>query len=280
MLGFSIRRGRLLRKRRRIAATRLTLVMIFAACVAVFTAEWREYAQSEASLVAADFPIIAVFPTNTDSTEAAFTARQFGALYYIGESLNIPAVESWNKISAQISDLDEITEGNPLPATARITLRPEYCSREIIQEAVAELRRIAPDCEVKFDAVRAEYAVSRIENINRLIYLGLSLPAIFIALLLYFALRAERLSDPDEDRALAAMGAGRLFMALPHIVFAVISGVYGLVTVLAFRYVATFLPNGIPLVPTSSFADTAVLSAAVFGIYAVLSVATSFSRVK
>lgn len=280
MLGFSIHRGRLLRKRRRVAAVRLTLVMIFAACVAVFTVEWREYVQSEALLAAADFPIIAIFPTNTDSTDAAFTARQFGTLYYVGESRNISAAESWNKISVRINEINKITDGNPLPAVARITLRPEYCRLDIIKEAVAELRRIAPNCEVKFDAVRAEYAVSRIENINRLIYLGLSLPAIFIALLLYFALRAERLSDPDEGRALAAMGAGRLFMALPHIVFAVISGVYGLVIVLAFRYVATFLPNGFLLVPTSSFADTVILSAVVFGIYSVLSVATSFSRVK
>lgn len=269
-----------MRKRRRAAAMRLTLVMAFAAFVAFFIAEWYEYTQSDALHVTNDFPIIVVFPVNTDSTDAAFTTRQFGALYYVGEVRNIPAAESWKKVSAEISELSKLTEGNPLPAIARITLRPEYCRRAIIQEATAELRRIAPNCEVNFDVLRAEYAVTRIENINRLIYTGLLLSALFMVLLLYFALRAERLRDPDESRALAAMGAGRLFMALSHIIFAVISGMYGLVVAIAIRFAIGFLPSGGPFVPMSSFTDAAMLSTAVFGAYVLISIAVAFNQGK
>lgn len=273
MLGFSLRRGRLLLKRRRAAAFRLFFVALCAYFTALLAAEWRAEMREEAKQAAASFPILAVFPTAADSADAHFTARQFGALYYVDSSAITSASEAWEKMSETAGNLASVLGGNPFPAVARVTLQPEYCTPDVIAEAVAEMRRIAPECEIISDPALAARATARVEYLDTSATAGIIAAAALITLLIYFTLRAEHLRDPDEARALTAMGAGRLFMALPHAFFAVYSGIMAAAAAAVFRLAAEFLP----LYPLrASLADSATLIAAVYALYFFLSVATSF----
>lgn len=276
MLGFSIHRGRMLVRRRRSAAVRLGLVAFFGVAVALFVAEWREGQHREAASVAAKFPVVVVFPPSTDSTDAHFTARQITALYYISDAIVTPAAVALDTISKTAEGLADIIAGNPFPAIARVTLHPEFCTIENITEAAAEIRRIAPECEVKFSHALAGETVTRLKDISVKLTTGIVFTGILMLLLFYFALRSEHLRDPEERRALAAMGAGRLFMALPHIVFSVIAGTVGVVAAIASRTILEFIPETIIRPFEQSLIDSALLAAAVFGIFFIVSTLTAF----
>lgn len=263
-------------RRRRSAAVRLALVTFFAVAVALFVAEWRLGQQQEAVNAAAKFPIVVVFPLHTDSTDVHFTARQITALYYISSAVVTPAAAALDTISKTAEGLADIIGGNPFPAIARVTLRPELCTIENITEAAAEIRRIAPECEVKFDHALADETVAHIGYISVQSTTGVVFAGVLVMLLFYFALRAEHLRDPQERRALAAMGAGRVFMALPHIVFAVIAGAIGAAAAIGVRSMLNVIPTTIIRPFAQSLADSILIAAVVFGIFFITSAITAF----
>ncbi len=278
MLGFLIRRGRQLQKRRRSAALRLTFAVICVGFFAVLTGDWRQELTSEAGRFAQEFPMIVVFPLGVDSADIAFTARQFGALYYVLGTQVIPSSEAWAEMSSQAIGLNGISTSNPLPDIVRITLHPENIQQRIVEEAAVEIKRIAPNCEVKFDLHRADLTSAELAELQKNKIIGTLFVAVVLVILLYFSLRAEHLCDDAEWRALASMGAGRFFIAFPHVIFAVISAFYGIVVVILLRIALRLLPLERMLYPVASLPSDIAYLAVIMGVFIVFSIGAAVGR--
>jgi cell division transport system permease protein len=166
-----------------------------------------------------------------------------------GTATYVSREQAWNDFSEQLggSDLLEAVEQNPLPASIRLKLRPEFENFEST-ERVADIVAGVPIVEtVRFggDWVRRlDEFVATLRHVDLVVGLVVALCVLFVVantIRLTLAARAETL------RILALVGAGNGFIFTPLVLEGVIAAVIGAVIALGIVYGGATYLDGKPV---------------------------------
>ena len=169
-----------------------------------------------------------------------------------GEVTYVSKEQAWQDFSDQVGDpeLLEAVEGNPLPASLRIKLKPELLSYQAMQVAAQQLRQFAEVEDVRFGG---EW-VKRLDDLSQAIERGAlvvgGLVALGIVFVLYNTIRLTVLARRPQVEIMSRLGANDRFIATPFVIEALIqagiAAVLSLGAVLAFQQ--AFVARVVPIV--------------------------------
>jgi cell division transport system permease protein len=140
-----------------------------------------------------------------------------------GEVTYVSREEAWQEFAEQIGDpsLLEAVDGNPLPASLRIRLRPELLNYRAMEEISRQLAAFPEVEDVRFggDWVRRLDEVGRALR-NGAVGVGLVV-AIGIVLILYNTIRFTVIARRQQVEIMTRLGASDRFIATPFVFEAV-----------------------------------------------------------
>jgi cell division transport system permease protein len=173
--------------------------------------------------------------TRTQRDELIGRLRQlYGEVAYVSKE------EAWQEFAEQIGDpsLLEAVDGNPLPASLRIQLRPELLNYRAMEEISRQLAAFPEVEDVRFggDWIR------RLDDVVRGLRHGATgvglVVAIGVVLILYNTIRFTIIARRPQVEIMTRLGASDHFIATPFVIEAVGQAV--LATLLAFGIVLAF----------------------------------------
>jgi cell division protein FtsX len=143
-------------------------------------------------------------------------------------------------------DTDAIFTESPFQWSISFALKPEYCDHQAVSFILADLSQKEIVEQTVFNAQAAGTVFARSSMVLTLGLAGAT--GIFILFLgfLSYVFRAELLQSPTEWFILQTLGAGRGFIAIPHLLFAIsactigIAIGSGIAQVIRFQYSHTF----------------------------------------
>jgi len=158
-----------------------------------------------------------------------------------GEATYVSKEEAWQEFAEQVGDpsLLEAVDGNPLPASLRIRLRPELLNYRAMEEISRQLAAFPEVEDVRFGGDW----VKRLDEIGRglrngAIGVGLVV-AIGVVLILYNTIRFTVIARRPQVEIMTRLGASDRFIALPFVIEAVgqaaVAGLLALGIVFAFH---------------------------------------------
>ena len=158
-----------------------------------------------------------------EAGDADVTALRDRITQLYGSSTYVSRVQAWNEFQQQVGDpeLLKSVETNPLPASLRVTLRPELqnfaamdtCARQLEQFPQVEGVRFGAEWVRRLDQL---YEGARSAAVGA----GL-LVALALVFVLYNTLRLTVLARRQQVEVMARLGALDRFIALPFVVEAV-----------------------------------------------------------
>ncbi len=148
--------------------------------------------------------------------------NRLGQLY--GEVTYVSKEQAWQEFSEQVGDpeLLQAVDGNPLPASLRIKLRPELLNYAAMDATAKQLQQFPEVEDVRFggDWVR------RLDAINRAIQQGALVVGLIVALAMVFVLhntiRLSVLARRPQVEIMSRLGATDRFIAAPFVIEALI----------------------------------------------------------
>lgn len=177
-----------------------------------------------------------------DEVASAQRDELMGRLHQLyGEVTYVSKEEAWQEFAEQIGDpsLLEAVDGNPLPASLRIRLRPELLNYRAMEEISRQLAAFPEVEDVRFggDWVRRLDEVGRGLS-NGAIGVGLVV-AIGVLLILYNTIRFTVIARRPQVEIMTRLGASDRFIATPFVIEAVgqaaVAGLLALGVVFAFH---------------------------------------------
>ena len=165
--------------------------------------------------------------------------RRLGELY--GTISYVSKDEAWKEFSEQIGDpsLLEAVDGNPLPASLRIKLRPELLSYEEMEKASQQVSQFPEVEDVRYggDWVR------RLDEIKNGLVRGAITVGVVVALavvfVLYNTIRLTVLARRPQVEIMSRLGASDRFIATPFVIEAMLeallAGIFALGLVFLFH---------------------------------------------
>ena len=125
-------------------------------------------------------------------------------------------------------DTDALFAESPFQWSLTFTLKPEYCTHQVVSFILADIRQKEIVEQTVFNAQAAGAVFARSSMVLTLGLAGAT--GIFILFLgfLSYVFRAELLQSPTEWFILQTLGAGRGFIAIPHLLFAIIACTIGI----------------------------------------------------
>jgi len=185
-----------------------------------------------------------------DGTSAAqkdSLVARLDAVY--GRATYVSREQAWNEFSEQLggSELLEAVEQNPLPASIRLKLRPEFGSYDATQR-VAGAVAASPFVEtVRFggDWVRRlDQFVSTLTRVDLVIGMVVAFSVVFVVA---NTIRLTLIARAETLRILALVGAGNGFIFAPLLLEGVIAAVIGAVVALGIVYGGATYLSGKPV---------------------------------
>lgn len=176
-----------------------------------------------------------------------------------GEVVYVSKEEAWHEFAEQVGDpsLLEAVDGNPLPGSLRIRLRPELLNYRAMEEISRQLAAFPEVEDVRFGG---EW-VKRLDEVGRglkngAIGIGL-IVAIGVVLILYNTLRFTVIAQRHQVEIMTRLGASDRFIAMPFILEAVAQAAFA--AVLAIGIVFAFHRAFVSQVVSISFLPMAWL---------------------
>ena len=161
-----------------------------------------------------------------------------------GEDFNLAYFNSLEKELGE--DTDALFTESPFQWSISFALKPEYCDHQAVSFILADLSQKEIVEQTVFNAQAAGTVFARSSMVLTLGLAGAT--GIFILFLgfLSYVFRAELLQSPTEWFILQTLGAGRGFIAIPHLLFAISACTIGIVIgsgiaqVIRFQYSHSF----------------------------------------
>jgi cell division transport system permease protein len=141
-----------------------------------------------------------------------------------GEATFVSKEQAWTEFTDQVGDpqLLESVEGNPLPASLRIKLRPELLNYAAMDEAA---RQVSAFPEVEDVRYGGEW-IKRLDNIGMGLKRGAlgvgTVVALAIVLVMYNTIRLTVLARRPQVEIMSRLGASDYFIATPFVVEAML----------------------------------------------------------
>jgi len=161
--------------------------------------------------------------------------RLYGDVTYVSRE------QAWQEFSEEVGDpqLLEAVDGNPLPASLRIKLRPELLNYDSMEAAARQLQGFPEVEDVRFGGDW----VKRLDAVSHGIEQGAVIVGIIVALAMVFVLhntiRLTVLARRPQVEIMSRLGATDRFIAAPYVIEAMlealIAGVIALVLVFVFQ---------------------------------------------
>jgi cell division transport system permease protein len=158
----------------------------------------------------------------------------YGAVTYVSKE------EAWQDFSDQIGDpqLLESVDGNPLPASLRIRLRPELLNYAAMEQTARQLEQFPEVEDVRFGGDW----VKRLDSVGRALERGAiavgALVALVVVFVLYTTIRLTLLARRPQVEIMSRLGATDRFIATPFILEALLQA--GIATALTLGGVFAF----------------------------------------
>lgn len=167
-----------------------------------------------------------------------------------GEVTYVSKEQAWQEFSEQVGDpgLLEAVDGNPLPASLRIKLKPELLNFIAMDAAAKQLQQFPEVEDVRFGGDW----VKRLDAVSRGIQEGAVIVGLIVALAMMFVLhntiRLSVLARRPQVEIMSRLGASDRFIATPFVIEALIeaaiSAMLALLCVFGFQqaFVARVVP--------------------------------------
>ena len=167
-----------------------------------------------------------------------------------GEVTYVSKEQAWQDFSDQVDpQLLESVDGNPLPASLRLKLRPELLNYDSMEQAARQLRQFPEVEDVRFGG---EW-VRRLDSIGQAIERGAILVGILVALgmvfVLYNTIRLTVLARRPQVEIMSRLGATDRFIATPFILEALLQAAIATVVSLGavFAVQQAFVARVVPI---------------------------------
>lgn len=172
-----------------------------------------------------------------------------------GEVTYVTKEQAWDEFSKQVGDPDllDAVDGNPLPASLRIKLRPELLNFNAMDATAKQLQQFPEVEDVRF----GDQWVKRLDDVSRGIQNGALVVGLIVALAMMFVLhntiRLSVLARRPQVEIMSRLGASDRFIATPFVIEALlqaaVAAALALLAVFAFQQAfglrvvhITFLP--------------------------------------
>jgi cell division transport system permease protein len=183
------------------------------------------------------------------SERAAMIARLeqlYGAVTYVTKE------QAWQEFSEQVGDasLLEGVDGNPLPASLRIRLKPELLNYRSMEEASKQLAAFPEVEDVRFGG---EW-VKQLDQVSSGLLQGALVVGLLVALgmvfVLYNTIRLTVLARRPQVEIMSRLGAADRFIATPFVIEAMLQATIAAVLALGvvFAFHETFIIEVVPIV--------------------------------
>lgn len=165
-------------------------------------------------------------------------SQHYGRVSYVSKEM------AWSEFANQVGDPDllEAVEGNPLPASLRIRLRPELLHHRAMEETARQVSGFPEVEDVRFGG---EW-VRRLDDLGTGLQRGAVAVGIVVALavlfILYNTIRLTVLARRSQVAIMSRLGATDVFVAAPFVIEATFVALLasGLALALAFGFQAAF----------------------------------------
>jgi len=165
-------------------------------------------------------------------------SQYYGHVTYVSKDM------AWDEFTDQVGDPDllEAVEGNPLPASLRIRLRPELLNHRAMEETARQVSGFPEVEDVRFGG---EW-VRRLDDLGTGLQRGAVAVGIIVALavvfILYNTIRLTVLARRTQVEIMSRLGATDAFVAAPFVVEATLVALFAsaLALGLAFGFQAAF----------------------------------------
>ncbi len=212
--------------------------------------------------------MIAYLKDDVTRTQRDSLIARLQSLY--GEITYVSKEQAWQEFSEQVGDaqLLEAVDGNPLPASLRIKLRPELLNFQAMQETSKQLQQFPQIDDVRFGGEWVKRLDQVTSDIDRGALIVGVLVALGMVLVIYNTLRLTVLARRSQVEIMSRLGATDRFIATPFILEALlqaaISALLALVGIFVFQqaFVARVVPIVfLPLPLVGAFVGTVLLLA-------------------
>lgn len=194
--------------------------------------------------------VIAYLKDDITRTDRDTLVARLGRLY--GEVTYVSKEQAWQEFSEQVGDAEllEAVDGNPLPASLRIKLRPELLNFPAMQETSKQLQQFPQIEDVRFGG---EW-VKRLDQVTTGLDRGALVVGVLVALgmmlVIYNTLRLTVLARRSQVEIMSRLGASDRFIATPFVIEALmqagLSAALALAAVFAFQQ--AFVARVVPIV--------------------------------
>ena len=168
-----------------------------------------------------------------------------------GQVTYVSKEQAWQEFSDQVGDpeLLQAVDGNPLPASFRIKLKPELLSYSAMSAVSKQLQQFPEVEDVRFGG---EW-VKRLDDVSRGIQEGALVVGLIVALAMVFVLhntiRLSVLARRPQVEIMSRLGASDRFIATPFVIEALIEASIsaGLALLAVFAFQQAFVARVVPL---------------------------------
>jgi len=168
-----------------------------------------------------------------------------------GDVTYVSREQAWSEFSAQVGDpgLLEAVDGNPLPASLRIKLRPELLNFSAMDATARQLQQFPEVEDVRFGG---EW-IKRLDTVTNGIQQGAVVVGLIVALAMMFVLhntiRLSVLARRPQVEIMSRLGASDRFIAAPFVIEALIEAgiAAALALLLVFAFQQAFVARVVPI---------------------------------
>ena len=186
-----------------------------------------------------------VSPTERDAMIARLEPL-YGTVTYISKD------QAWQEFSEEVGDASLLAgvDGNPLPASLRIRLKPELLNYNSMEEASKQLAAFPEVEDVRFGG---EW-VKQLDNVSRGLLQGALVVGLLVALgmvfVLYNTIRLTVLARRPQVEIMSRLGAADRFIATPFVIEAMLQAAIASVLALGvvFAFHQAFILQVVPIV--------------------------------
>ena len=168
-----------------------------------------------------------------------------------GEASYVSKEQAWQEFSEQVGDpeLLEAVDGNPLPASLRVHLKPELLNFAAMEATAKQLQQFPEVEDVRFGGDW----VKRLDAVTRGIQQGALVVGLLVALAMMFVLhntiRLSVLARRPQVEIMSRLGATDGFIATPFVIEALIEAAIAamLALLIVFAFQQAFVASVVPI---------------------------------
>ena len=214
------RAGTLISKRK-VPFFRIVLIAIILTLSAIWAVTAYEGLMKEQDRLASNFEISVIIKKNTDTLRIVSLSESLKKYQQIRTVKIIsPALASIEFEKELGEDTGILFNDSPFQWSIAFTMEPEYCNHETVSAILDDLQSKSIIEQTVFNDKAAGALFARSTMVLTLGLAGATGIVILFLGFLSYVFRAELLQSPAEWFILQTLGAGRMFIALPHVLFA------------------------------------------------------------